>query len=162
MNTLYDGAADIGYMRAYSGIIVAIIVAISLSCGAFYFLTTSDPHTISIDAIISTSNVITNSKGKNTYSNIYTYTVNNNIYTGTINESTQRSVNSTISIKYDPKNPSSSETSNTPSHSTFGSISLCVASLLPLIAFINYYLTSNFKPYAALSGAEGVYDVLKN
>lgn len=165
-SALYSGAANLGYARAVSGLVVGILITLSLSSAGAYFGISNDPYEKETDVTVTGSIVIEkkDDRGNNykTYDILFTYTVDGKTYSNTVNLSMDKKIGETLRIKYVPSNPSDYKMNDSLSYRSIGLILCGIAFVILIIVLLNYYLTQRFKPYAAFSGVEGVYSFIKN
>lgn len=145
---VYNGLAEVGKIKATIGLVVAVCVA--LSCCASGGMTLADKHTA--QATASVSNVNCASMTNPCYAPA-SYTVSGKEYsiqTTWPNKETP----STIPVSYDPKNPSDGVQGNSPV--LFGIAMIISGFLLVICGYLIYHLTTKYKPFAAVQGANAI------
>ena len=157
-NDIYDGMATIGKTTAILQMICACIIGIALmACGIYMFTHPSN--------YVNSNGIVTNCSCNQTGTTIrcdvtLTHFVNGISYTGNALSNTLYQNGTTVSISYDPNNPSNISIGQT--HGSLVSIILCVMGLCIMIGgCVNYYLTGVSKTYAAVSGASNMLHMLK-
>jgi hypothetical protein len=68
-------------------------------------------------------------------------------------------VGNNVDVTYDPAKPTEIAFKQ-PSKITFGLISIACALLIIVVSYINYYMTSQSKMFAATEGAKSVLSIL--
>lgn len=162
-NSLYDGASGVGVFKADLTMIVAVIFGVLLVvCGLYMMMYNNDANYLHIKGQVVTPNcttagVTTDSHGKTITSykcNLgVKYVINGKEYSKTIfvNGTANYVANEPIDLmvlKSDFTNVQISQISS----STMGMMMIAVAIVLVVAAYINYYLTHNYKVFAATQG----------
>jgi hypothetical protein len=152
---VYSGLADIGKIRAQIGMVVAVCVALSLcTCGGMTIKSAlGDKHTETTPVSLSQSTCMSNK-----CTSVATYTVDGKQYTFD-RYTTGSPVPQNNTVNYNPTNPEDAEQNKPPLGLGVGLIIGGI--LVVLLGYLAYWLTTSFKPIAALEGADTVYNVGK-
>jgi len=153
-NGVYDGLAAVGQAKATLSLIAAVLIASCLCTSGAITINkaVTEKHTEQITATV--SNVkCTN----NTCSITASYQVNGNSYS--INTMAGAPAPSSLTLYYNPKDPSDAETFRT--NKTAGFILSSAGLFMLIIGLIIYQVTSKFKVVAAVQGADTLFDFAK-
>lgn len=160
---IYDDTSSLGRIISLISLIVGIIIAIVLFICAFSYQTTPDnPSTTATILSASCATIINNNETE--YSCILNlkYTINNKEYTNNI--TTQSNIyynqNAIIDITYELDNPNKIYIKPL-NNKTISLISCGVGVVIILGSAINYYLTYNYKFYAASQGVASTINLFK-
>jgi hypothetical protein len=165
---VYSDAASFGKISVVIKLIMTIIVAIALVVLGVYLYRRKNVHTKSLDATITDANCTTESDGRSTTYNCkltLEYTINNKKYSG-INISTDSSSlynkGNTITIYYDPNNPTDISLFSKGTQQTIGEVIIVIAILSVIFGILSWWLASRSKFYAASQGVGTAYDLIRN
>lgn len=151
---VYGGLAAVGELKAKVGLACAI--CIGLSCCASGVSTiksaSSDKHTASVQAITSNASCVSNTC---TADSMYTVDSKDYILKG----SWSNVAPTTFTVLYNPSDPSDA-TQHAPSVG-LGIGFIVGGTVIFIFAMLIYWLTMSYKPIAAVSGADAIYDVGK-
>lgn len=170
VETIYSGAATIGEIKSVVYLIVGLCLTLCLSMSASFSIMYKSPRTAETQAnVVDDSDckehTTKTSDGKthtntqcltNIKYNIANQTLTKNIPTGS---QSLRSGN-TITIKYNPSDFNDVSYNEMPL-STVGWIVSGVAICIALFVMIYYYLINQYKPLAALEGANTSINIVK-
>lgn len=146
---VYNGLAQVGKIQSAIGLVLAFCIASSCcaSGGMTIKNATSDKHTATASAVVSgttcTSNVCTGTG---------TYTVSGQTYTLGVTTGIPAPAN--VNIMYDPAKPSDAVQNKM--GAGIGYALIGAGFCLVLCAMLGYWLTTTYKPIAALGGASAV------
>jgi len=160
---VYENTSSLGRIISLISLIIGIIIAIVLFICAFTYQSTPDkPSTTATILSASCATIINNNKTE--YSCILNlkYTINNKEYTNYI--TTQSNIyynqNATIDITYEIDNPNKIYIKSL-DNMTISLISCGIGIVIILGSVINYYLTHNYKFYAAGQGVASTVNLFK-
>jgi hypothetical protein len=119
----------------------------------YYIIKNPDVKSATTNGTIATSitNIDPINKTITGYTNTYTFDVAGYKYSGAVTETIPRVVGESIVVYYDPKAPVTNGASITGNKRALMIMS-AVAVILPIFAIINFYFSSKYKSYAAMSG----------
>ena len=171
-NTIYDGASSLGEFTAKISMIIALVIGCVLIVSGIYFIMNDDSDKyITVRGVVIEPNCTKTSvtyDDRNRAINNFrctmnvSYTIDGTEYSKIIFVDGQ-----TLYIKNQPidlmvnKNDHQDVQLVTTSSTTMGSISLLIALIMIAGAYLNYYMTHNYKLYAAAKGTGTVMDVLR-
>jgi hypothetical protein len=171
-SAIYEGAAEVGKVQSYIGLIIACIVTI-IMIGVSIYLFTVDQHTLvdDVGTVLSAdcSNQVNLSDQKDKQKEIQNcnllvkYKVNGEEYRGNLLASGNKIYNNgnVIDITYDSTNPTEITTHQIRSK-TIAIILLVLGLLIGGGSYMNYYFTSKYKSYAAIQGTAATLDVISS
>ena len=103
MDTVKGGLSTYGKFRTYSGVVVAVIVALCFIIFGIFLVTRKDTKTAKVNGSITSQSCSTDNPP--VCSGVITYTVNSKTYTINGTWGTGRSVGQSEIVRYDPANP---------------------------------------------------------
>ena len=153
---LYDGAASIGKFEGIIKLYGAAIISIIFICISIYMFLTNNSNLVNTSGKITVANC-----SSSTNCNLrVTYMVNGTTYNGSITVPHNKyKIGENIDITYDSTAPVNI-TLKKQSNITLSIVSLVCALIIGGFAYLNYYLTSNYKMFAAVEGADTVFKIL--
>lgn len=155
MAAVYNGLAQVGQIKAQVGLGISVCLALSLCAwgGSMIASAAKDKHTANTNASIKSTSCTPSFNCPV----VATYDVNGKMYTwsGTV----QSPLPSTVIVNYDPAKPEDSVQTR-PSYK-FGAILVGIAICIVLFGYLIYYLTMQYKPIAALQGADATVGVAR-
>ena len=165
-STVYDGAANVGRGFATVYLALGLLFAMSLCVGGGFsiFSYDSDEWTSTTGKITSADCTKRVKDDKTTYSCVLkvTYTVADKTYedkTVSTSGSSVYSAGSSVDLQYKTADPETVRVKQA-SMLTIGGIVCCVAVVIAVVAFANYWLSKKSKVYAAATGVSNLVDVL--
>jgi hypothetical protein len=162
ISSMVDETANLGKIQTSISFIVSIVIGVLLIISAIYMGFQSPKP--SVKALIQTSKCDTVIKNVNDKKEVYytcllnlKYTINNIDYINdlSVSSSTVYNPNTYIDIEYEETNPNMINLKGL-DNSTISSISVCIAIIIIIFSFINYYLSTQSKTYAALQGVSTI------
>jgi hypothetical protein len=160
---VYENTSSLGRIISLISLIIGIIVAIVLFICAFTYQTTPDKPSTTATILSSTCATIINNN-KTEYSCVLNlkYTINNKEYTNYITTKSDiyYNQNTIIDINYELDNPNKIYIKSL-DNMTISSISCVIGIVIILGSAINYYLTYNYKFYAAGQGVASTVKLFK-
>ena len=153
---LYDGAASVGKFEGTFKLYIAGALSILLVLISLYMFATNNSNLVN-----TTGQVTSVSCPPSGDCDIHlSYKINGTIYNGSINTSQGNfKVGSNIDITYDSTKPANI-TLQQKSNISLSIISLICACIIFGGAYLNYYLTTKYKMFAAVEGADTVFKIL--
>lgn len=164
---IYSDAASFGRISVIIKLVLTIIVAVAFIVLGVYLYRRKNVHTESVDADITDANCVTESDGQTTTYNCkltLDYTVKGKNYSGintSVDSSTLYNKGNTITIYYDPNNPTDISMFSKGNQQTLGEVIIVIAILSILFGLLSWWLTSKSKFYAAAQGAGTAYDLVR-
>ncbi len=160
---VYENSSSLGRVISLISLIVGIIIAIILFICAFSYQATPDKPSTTATIITSSCTTVLNNN-KTEYSCVLNlkYIVNNKEYNNiiTTQSNTYYNQNTTIDINYELDNPNKIYIKSL-DNMTMSSISCVIGIVIIFGAAVNYYLTSNYKFYAAGQGVASSFKLFK-
>jgi hypothetical protein len=159
MDTLYNGAATVGRIKAYGGVVVATIVGIILIiAGVIVAIQPASKNTVAatgtVSAVTSCAAVAGDTPAQYACALQVSYTYSGTGYSEalSITSPTSYAVNDSIAILIDPNTPTS--ITNTAGISTvlIGVVLIGLALLIMGLSWLTLYLTRKSKAFSALQG----------
>ncbi|VBB17695.1 hypothetical protein YASMINEVIRUS_158 [Yasminevirus sp. GU-2018] len=166
-NTLYDGASGLGTFKADLGMVIALVVGcVLIVIGAYLVVTDDSDKYLRIKGVVVSPNCVKSSvsyddKGRaveNFKCNmVVSYKINGKVYSKKIYMNSSSSY-----IKDEPIDLMVSKTDYqnvqlaSMDKSTLGSVMVLIAVVVVALSYLNYYLTHNYKVFAAAQGANTV------
>jgi hypothetical protein len=166
-NTMYDGLSGVGTFKADLGLVIGVIVGCALIVFGIYFMMNDDSDNyLRVDGTVVQPNCVKSSvsyddKGRPTdnfkCNMIVQYTIDGKSYskkmylTGTTSYIKDEPVKLMVA-----KNNYEDVQLVSMDKTTLGSILMVVALVIVGLTYLNYYLTHNYKVFAAAQGAETV------
>ena len=148
-STVYDGMATVGQTGAFIRMLSLCVIGILiLICSVYIFAHPSNYINGTATADDSYCNPTGNT---NICTTKISYTVNGKSYNGTITSNIPYGKGIQVNISYDPNNPANVTTQQSPSW-VMACICLTIGLCLMCGGYLNYYLTSTSKAYAAMEG----------
>jgi hypothetical protein len=160
MDIVYSGLNVVGNVKSIFNIFISVILACILLAISYYYFTREYPYTKQAIAI-STGSTRDKNK-KNQFINNFIYTVSGVEYTGSYTEQSIRPKGRAFKIYYNIYDPI--DYLNPPwwpHYKVISGILFLFAIFVVSFSFLNRYLTTEYKPYSALQGADLIYDTLR-
>lgn len=160
---VYDGLSGLGKFSAWLFIIIACLFAICFFVGGVFFIRSDDDDKyLRVKGIVTDVNCVDISMDKDkTYKCDITveYVINNTKYTNKLFNTGERYIkNEPISLmvkKDDYNNVQIAQTDKT----TMGIVFIIISVILLGLAYLNYYLTYNYKVFAAAQGTRTIFQL---
>lgn len=162
-NTLYDGAADFGKFMALVSMVIGMIISAILIVIAIYLLLKHDKHSVSVKATVTDAKctrVTIDKSVRNDCILTINYTAGESKISKEYNTiGKYYTPGDTISIRYDPDNPTDFTT--WPRSKTIGWIMLVIGIVLAITSWVYWWVVNRFKFAAAASGVGTAWDIIK-
>jgi hypothetical protein len=168
-NTLFSDIGNVGKFFAKLGLIIIVIISVFLIVlGVTKIVKNDDNKYMNVNGKIISTECIQNPKNPNDTTDthkcsiVVEYTINDKIYTKELflNGSNKYIVNEPIDLKVEKNNYNNAGLA-TMKESTTGWILIAISLGLFGIAYLNYYLTHNYRSYAAVSGVSNMVNLFR-
>jgi hypothetical protein len=166
VDEVYTGTAKAGVAFSLIGAVTSTIFAIILISIGIYLLVRKTTNYISAEGQIVAVNgcTTTTSSSRTSFCNLtVSYTYNNKQYTSTVQGQNNiiYVVNQNITVYFTSDNPTKIQLSGDVPN-WVGWILIIVGIVVAIVGWVWYYLSSKYKVVAAIGGARGIYDIIRN
>jgi len=165
LSTVYNASADLGVLESKVHLVVGIIISILVMIGGIYMFNVNQGNFTDGEGTVTHANCTETHMGNNIIFDCVldiNYNTNGQQYAGVIrtNSATKYGVGSTVGISYNTNDPS--KVSMKKINDKYVSYILSIIALAIIgCAYAQYYMATENKTYAAISGASDAIGLLK-